>query len=160
DAGEDLIVSCPKCDYAANLEKAISRLAPITELESVGDGKPELVSTPGVAAVADVAKFFNISEAQDIKCVAYMAETKRPQKESLWTPVVVFLRGDHQVNETKLIGLIKASELRPMNAEELERYIQGPAGFLGPIGLVPAKALGEEGVTVIVDRALEGRQNM
>jgi len=160
DAGEDLIVSCPKCDYAANLEKAASQLTPVTELDPTGDGKPELVSTPGIAAVADVAKFFNISEAQDIKCVAYMAETKTAKRESVWSPVVVFLRGDHQVNETKLLGLIKANDLRTMQAEELERYIHGPAGFLGPIGLVPAKALGEDSVTVILDKALEGRQNM
>jgi prolyl-tRNA synthetase len=160
DAGEDLIVSCPKCHYAANLEKAVSQLAPVTELTPTGDGKPELVSTPGIAAVAEVAKFFNISEAQDIKCVAYMAETKNAQGESLWNPLVVFLRGDHQVNETKLLGLVKANELRPMQAEELECYIQGPAGFLGPIGLVPAQALDQKGVPVILDRALEGRQNM
>ncbi len=160
DAGEDLIVSCPKCHYAANLEKAVSQLAPVAELDPTGDGKPELVSTPGIAAVADVAKFFNISEAQDIKCVAYMAETKKGKAESVWNPVVVFLRGDHQVNETKLLGLIKASDLRPMQTEELERYIHGPAGFLGPIGLVPAKVLGDEGVSVILDRALEARQNM
>ena len=162
DAGEDLIVSCPKCDYAANLEKAVSRLAPVTELDPTGDGKPELVSTPGIATIADVAKFFNISEAQDIKCVAYMAINK-PNKPSEWVldrPVVVFLRGDHQVNETKLLGLTKAQDLRPMQAEELEQYIHGPAGFLGPIGLVPAKALGEEGLTVILDKALEGRHNM
>src|ERR1700757_1052582 len=76
DAGEDLIVSCPKCDYAANLEKAVSQPLPVTELDPTGDGKPELVSTPGIANIADVARFFNISEAQDIKCVAYMAETK------------------------------------------------------------------------------------
>ncbi|WP_158749799.1 proline--tRNA ligase [Acidobacterium sp. S8] len=160
DAGEDLIVSCPKCHYAANLEKATSQLAPVSELPPTGDGKPELVSTPGIAVVADVAKFFNISEASDIKCVAYMAETKYPKGKAVWSPVVVFLRGDHQVNETKLLGLIKAAELRPMQPEELERYIHGPAGFLGPIGLTPAKALGEDGVAVILDLALEGRENM
>ncbi len=160
DAGEDLIVSCPKCDYAANLEKATSRLAPVTELAPTGDGKPELVSTPGIAAVADVAKFFNISEAQDIKCVAYMAETKRAKGESVWSPIAVFLRGDHQVNETKLLGLIKAIDLRPMQAEELETHIHGPAGFLGPIGPPHTKTLADEGLAVIVDHALEDRQNM
>jgi prolyl-tRNA synthetase len=160
DAGEDLIVSCPKCHYAANLEKAISRLTPVTELAPTGEGKPELVSTPGIAAVADVAKFFDISEAQDIKCVAYMAETKNAKGESVWAPVVVFLRGDHQVSETKLLGLIKAAELRTMQAEELERYIHGPAGFLGPVGLEPAKQLLDGGVNVILDQALEGRENM
>ncbi|HEX3437448.1 MAG TPA: proline--tRNA ligase [Pseudacidobacterium sp.] len=160
DAGEDLIASCAECRYAANLEKATSRLAPVTELAPTGDGKPELVHTPGIAAVADVAKFFNISEAQDIKCVAYMAETKNVKGESIWAPVVVFLRGDHQVNEAKLLGLIKATDLRPMQADELEKYIHGPAGFLGPIGLEPAKTFGDGGVPVILDLALKGRQNM
>jgi len=160
NAGEDLIVSCPKCHYAANLEKATSQLAPVTELAPTGDGKPQLVSTPGIAAVADVAKFFDISEAQDIKCVAYMAEIKKAKGESVWIPVVVFLRGDHQVNETKLLGLINAVELRTMQTEELERHIHGPAGFLGPIGLEPAKQLLDGGVNVILDKALEGRENM
>jgi prolyl-tRNA synthetase len=160
DAGEDFIASCARCHYAANLEKATSQLAPVTELTPTGDGKPELVHTPGIAAVADVAKFFGISEAQDIKCVAYMAEKKTAKGESSWHPVAVFLRGDHQVNETKLLGLIKATDLRPMQAEELEKYIHGPAGYLGPIGVAPAKSLDDDGLAVILDHALEGRQNM
>jgi prolyl-tRNA synthetase len=162
DAGEDLIVSCPKCHYAANLEKATSVLSPVTELAPTGDGKPELVSTPNTASIEDVARFFGISEAQDIKCVAYMAEIKAATKkgESVWHPVVVFLRGDHQVNETKLLGLIKAAEVRPMQPEELEKYIHGPAGYLGPIGLEPAKQLLDGGVNVVLDAALEGRENM
>ena len=161
DAGEDLIASCPVCGYAANLEKAVSTLEPVTEMESTGDGKPELVSTPNCAAIADVAAFFKISSASDIKCVAYMA-LKRGQKgePDTWQGVAAFLRGDHQVNETKLMGAIGAAELRTMVAEELEKYFNGPAGYLGPVGLTPdAKPLGE-GLTVVVDKALEGRKNM
>jgi len=161
DAGEDLIASCPACGYAANLEKAISTLEPVTEMESTGDGKPELVSTPNCAAIADVAAFFNVSPASDIKCVAYMA-LKRGQKgdPDTWQGVAAFLRGDHQVNETKLMGAIGAAELRTMVAEELEKYFNGPAGYLGPVGLTPnAKPLGA-GLTVVVDKALEGRRNM
>src|SRR6201993_891008 len=52
DAGEDLIVSCPQGHYAANLEKAVSQPLPVTELDPTGDGKPELVSTPGIANIA------------------------------------------------------------------------------------------------------------
>src|SRR5580700_1182430 len=121
NAGEDLIVSCPKCHYAANLEKATSQLEPVTELAPTGDGKPELVHTPGKAAITDVAEFFQISPAQDIKTVAYMAEVRKG-KEATWQPVVAFLRGDHMVNETKLLGIVGAIELRPMQAEELEKY--------------------------------------
>jgi len=159
DAGEDLIVSCPKCDYAANLEKAMSRLDPVTELAPTGDGKPELVHTPGKASIADVAEFFQILPAQDIKAVAYMAEV-RDSKATKWEPVVAFLRGDHSVNETKLAGQVKASDLRPMQADELEKYFGGPAGYLGPIGLGVSRHLHDGGVNVILDESLEGRENM
>jgi prolyl-tRNA synthetase len=169
DAGEDLIASCPVCGYAANLEKATSLLAPVTEMEATGDGTPELVHTPGCAAIADVAEFFKISPASDIKCVAYMALRGFGSGKELWEPIVAFLRGDHSVNETKLLGAVHGRELRTMNAEELDKYLHGPAGYLGPIGLkakkvvnpdpgVPAFADGE--VVVVLDLGLEGRTNM
>jgi prolyl-tRNA synthetase len=161
DAGEDLIASCPVCGYAANTEKATSLLDPLVELEPTGDGKPELVSTPGCGAIADVAAFFKISPASDIKCVAYMAlKHGAAGKPNSWHGVAAFLRGDHQVNETKLLGALAAAELRTMQAEELEQYFSGPAGFLGPVGLKPeVKPLGD-GLTVVVDKSLEGRKNM
>jgi prolyl-tRNA synthetase len=186
DAGEDLIASCPACGYAANLEKATSRLSPVLEMAPTGGGSPELVHTPGCASIIEVAAFFEISPASDIKCVAYMASIA-----GVWKPALVFLRGDHQVNETKLMGVLFASELRPMQADEIEEVFHAPAGFLGPIGLDPAsKAKYEAAFTldvlesergdaskrnrldffhsdsgaraplVIVDRALEGRKNM
>jgi prolyl-tRNA synthetase len=172
DAGEDLIASCPVCGYAANLEKATSRLEPVAEMESTGDGKPELVHTPGMGAIADVAAFLKMSEANDIKCVAYMALFKD------WQPIVAFLRGDHEVNETKVLHAVGAREIRFMTGEELTLYLHAPAGYLGPIGhnIIPANEWGftlEEflkgaakdvnpmgELTVVVDKALEGRKNM
>jgi prolyl-tRNA synthetase len=161
DAGEDLIASCPVCGYAANLEKATSRLDAVTEMESTGDGTPELVLTPGCAAISDVAEFFKISPASDIKCVAYMALKRGTAgKPDTWHGVATFLRGDHQVNETKLLGAVGAADLRTMQAEELSKFFNGPAGFLGPVGLThDAKPLGE-GLTVVVDKSLEGRKNL
>ncbi len=165
DAGEDLIASCPVCGYAANLEKAVSRLDPLDEMVATGDGTPELVSTPGCAAISDVAEFFKISPASDIKCVAYMvlkreAGSKHSAAKDTWHGVAAFLRGDHQVNETKLLGAIKGAELRTMQAEELQQYFKGPAGFLGPVGLtINEKPLGD-GLTVVVDKSLEGRKNL
>jgi prolyl-tRNA synthetase len=184
DAGEDLIASCPICGYAANLEKATSLLAPVVEMEPTGDGKPELVHTPGCGAIADVAAFFKISPASDVKCVAYMANIFGQLR-----PAITFLRGDHQVNETKLQGILSATELRPMQANEIEDAFHAPAGFLGPVGITPAgpglrladllpvqpgqkeksAKLESQGVIpyvsnlrpfVILDKALEGRSNM
>ena len=184
-AGEDQVVSCEKCSYAANMEKAISKLAPIEDLKPEGDGKPLLVYTPGKGAIADVAEFLKISAKQDIKAVAYMTQRLGDGGKTLEQPVVVFLRGDHTVNETKLLTLVKASQLRPMRTEELELYFQGPAGFIGPVGMVarPADLLGlwlDEGkekikkqypqfiaviddprnVNVVLDEGLVGRVNM
>jgi prolyl-tRNA synthetase len=175
DAGEDLIASCPVCGYAANLEKATSRLDAVTEMEPTGDGTPELVFTPGCAAISEVAEFFKISPASDIKCVAYMALKRGAAgkagvptdgtssvgwKPDSWHGVATFLRGDHQVNETKLLGAIGAADLRTMQAEELSQFFNGPAGFLGPVGLKHnAKPL-EEGLTVVVDKSLEGRSDL
>jgi prolyl-tRNA synthetase len=165
EAGEDLIASCPVCGYAANLEKATSLLAPVAEMEPTGDGTPELVHTPGCAAIVDVAEFFKISPASDVKCVAYMALRRgRPNKDGsksdTWHGVATFLRGDHQVNETKLLGALGAAELRTMQAAELEQYFKAPAGYLGPVGLDVAKEKLADGLTVIVDKSLEGRRNM
>jgi prolyl-tRNA synthetase len=178
-AGEDQVVSCEKCTYAANMEKATSKLAPIEDLKPEGDGKPLLVHTPGKGAIADVAEFLGISAQQDIKTVAYMAQNPGKDKDggkTLEQPVVVFLRGDHMVNETKLLTLVKASQLRPMQTEELEKYFQGPAGYIGPIGLVAKlkETLGvwdqkerpgdpkydSRAVHVLLDEGLVGRTNM
>ena len=183
DAGEDLIASSAS-GYAANLEKATSKLAPVQDLPATGDGLPELVHTAGKASIADVTEFFDIEASQDIKCVAFMgSRTGHPGNEPL-RPVVAFLRGDHHVNETKLNAVAGTAELRPMMPEELEIYIGGPAGFLGPIGipqvmtggslngLKSGKALDKlkgvfrdnaaEGLRTIVvlDPGLEGRQNL
>jgi len=161
EAGEDLIASCPKCKYAANVEKAISILDPVEEMEATGDGTPELVHTPGCAAIADVAAFFKISPASDIKCVAYMALKRGTKgKPDEWHGVATFLRGDHQVNETKLLSVLGAGDLRPMQGGELEQFFNGPAGYLGPVGLSHNDTPLGDGLTVVVDKSLEGRRNM
>jgi prolyl-tRNA synthetase len=171
-AGEDMVVSCEACGYAANLEKATSKLAPIADLAAEADGKPLPIHTPGKGAIADVAEFLGIAAEQDIKTVAYMAQNPGAKGETVEQPVIVFLRGDHSVNETKLLTLVKAANVRPMQAEELEKYFQGPGGFIGPIGLVVrAKELlgewdakkwpkDERAATVVLDSALVGRVNM
>jgi prolyl-tRNA synthetase len=134
EAGEDLIASSAS-GYAANLEKATSKLAPVEDLAPTGDGLPELVHTPGKASIADVTAFFGIAASQDIKCVAFMGDRSGQQTNEPLRPVVAFLRGDHQVNETKLNSIAGTTDLRPMTPDELELHIGGPAGYLGPIGI-------------------------
>ena len=137
DAGEDLIASCPVCGYAANLEKATSRLDAVNEMEPTSDGSPELVATPGCAAIADVAAFFKISPASDIKCVAYMALKRGAGKKSgaaqaekdTWHGMATFLRGDHQVNETKLMGAIKARRTAHHAGRRADPILQRPRRF-------------------------------
>jgi prolyl-tRNA synthetase len=162
EAGEDLIVSSAESGYAANMEKATSQLSPVTEMEPTGDGLPELVHTPGKAAIADVAEFFQISPASDIKTVAYMGQKKDGTGKTVEIPVIAFLRGDHFVNETKLMAVSYVTELRTMVAEELGLYFEGPAGYLGPIGLkvLPADKGDPRAAFVVIDKGLEGRKNM
>ena len=167
NAGEDLVVSCEICNYAVNMEKAVSKPAAVEDLAAEADGKPLEVHTPGKGAIADVAEFLKVSPRQDIKTVAYMAKKLGTGKDRpLETPVAVFLRGDHSVNETKLLTLVGASELRPMQPEELEKYFKGPGGFIGPVGLkVRANIYSElagtiDSVAVVMDQALVGRKNM
>src|SRR5580693_5808531 len=102
-AGEDLIVSCEKCNYAANMEKATSKLAAVDDLKSEGDGQPLEVHTPGQKTIEDVARFLGVSPKNKIKTLAMMVidEDKKTGKKSL-RAVVLLMRGDHQMNEAKL----------------------------------------------------------
>jgi prolyl-tRNA synthetase len=96
--------------------------------------------------------------------MAYMVEHADSDEKQIKTvgktrAVVVFLRGDHQLNETKLAA-IAGGELRPMQAEEIVATFNAPAGFLGPIGLTAAPHPKKPGTLVILDKALEGRTNL
>ena len=164
-AGEDLVVSCEKCDYAANMEKATSQLWPVEDLAAEGNGEPVEVHTPGLKTIDDVARYLGVSPKNKMKTLAYMAETKDAKTgKTSKRPVVAFLRGDHQLNETKLSSAIGGLEYRPMEAEEIASVFRSPAGFLGPIGLQNIATANDgafsDGVIVIVDEALKGRKNL
>ncbi len=161
-AGEDLIVSCESCSYAANLEKAISKLEPVDDLPAAGDGDPLEVHTPGMKTIEDVARFLGVSPKNKIKTLALMAnEPDSKTGKTKLRPVVLLLRGDHQMNEAKLSTALGGRETRPMEANEIEELFGSPAGFLGPIGITWAKDLNDtERPVLLVDNALEGRKNL
>jgi prolyl-tRNA synthetase len=165
EAGEDLVVSCEKCGYAANMEKATSRLPPVDDLPAEGNGRPLEVHTPGQKTIEDVARYLGVSPKNKMKTLAYMAEEHDGETgKTRPRPVVVFLRGDHQLNETKLSSAIGGKQFRIMLAEEIEGVFHSPAGFLGPIGLEPVATAKDgdfsDGVILLVDQALRGRQNL
>jgi prolyl-tRNA synthetase len=159
DAGEDLIASCPVCGYAANVEKATSHLDAVTDLAASGDGKPELVHTPGQKTIEEVGAFLKTAPQHQMKTMAYTATYIDDGKEST-RAVVVFLRGDHSLNEAKLNSIVKAADLRPSHAEEIVATFNAPAGYLGPLGLTAAKSVEAAGTLVILDAALEGRTHL
>ena len=158
-AGEDQIVSCDACDYAANMEKATSKLEAVEDLKAEGDGQPLEVQTPGQKTIEDVAKFLGVSPKNKIKTLALMAEEKGTAGKTRARAIVVLMRGDHQLNEAKLAGAIGVAA-RPMEESEIKTLFKSPAGYLGPIGIEWAKDLKKDGPVLLVDKALEGRTNL
>ncbi len=161
-AGEDQIVSCEKCSYAANMEKASSKLSPVEALKPEGDGQPAEVHTPGQKTIEDVAQFLGVSPKQMIKALAMMTtEEDAKTGKTRARAVVLLMRGDHQMNEAKLSTAVAGKEVRPMQEDEIRELFQAPAGYLGPLGIEWAKDEKDPGKAILlVDKALEGRVNL
>ena len=166
-AGEDHIVSCDGCNYAANVEKATSKLEAWGDLAPEGDGAPLEVHTPGQKTIEDVAKFLGVSPKNKIKTLALMAEEPILDKKNEKTgktklrAIVVLMRGDHQLNEAKLNGVVGAAT-RAMDENEIKVLFKSPAGYLGPVGIEWARDRKKDSdkPVLFVDKALEGRTNL
>lgn len=138
DSGEDKIVKCKKCEYAASLDKA--EILKIDTLKYADDFQEyEEVKTPNVRTVEDVADFLKKDIKQLVKTILYIADQK---------PVAVLVRGDHEVNESKLARILKTSHLEMAGQEVVEKVTKGPLGFSGPVGLI--------GVDLYGDYSLQG----
>ncbi|MFZ0137963.1 MAG: proline--tRNA ligase, partial [Candidatus Sulfotelmatobacter sp.] len=170
-AGEDQIVSCNGCNYAANMEKATSKLEAVEDLKPEGDGSPLPVHTPGQKTIEDVARFLGVSPKNKIKTLAYMtdepvsdklAPNKKDEKtQTKSRPIVVLMRGDHQLNEAKFNATVGVAT-RPMEESEIKALFSSPAGYLGPVGIDWSKDLKKDAMlpVLLVDKALEGRANL
>ncbi|MCW5976889.1 MAG: proline--tRNA ligase [Bryobacteraceae bacterium] len=143
DAGEDLVVRCANCGYAANLEKAVTAPAPPAAADPEGNLEPEEFHTPGRKTIAEVAAFTSLPESSQIKSLVMVADGK---------PALALLRGDHALSETKLQGVLGAAELRPAHPAEIGEWFGAEAGSLGPVGVMNMR--------ILADRALDGRRNM
>jgi prolyl-tRNA synthetase len=143
EAGEDFVVECKSCGYAANLEKAVSHPTAPALPDQEGDLTPEEFHTPGFKTIADLAGFTKLPETSQMKSFVVMGDAK---------PALVMVRGDHQVSETKLAAVLKAKEVRPAHPAELFDLFGANAGSLGPVGV--------KNMRVLADLALQGRRNM
>jgi prolyl-tRNA synthetase len=149
DAGEDLVVNCPACLYAANLEKAVSNPMPPSIDDPDTEAAPEEFHTPGRKTIAEVAEFTHLPQTSQMKSLVMVADGK---------PVLALLRGDHQLSETKfataagaVLG-VAVAEVRPAVPGEINDWFGADPGSLGPIGITS--------MPVITDIALQSRRNM
>ena len=141
EAGESNIAYCSECDYAASDEKAELKVIASAEEEMK---ELEKVSTPDAHTIEKVAEYLNLPLDKTIKAVAFQTDTNEL--------VLAFVRGDHEVNDVKVINLIEgAIELR-MADEEAITAAGGVAGFMSPIGI-------KEGTKIIVDATVMGMYN-
>ena len=142
ESGEDAIVSCNRCEYAANVQKAEIKLRrPAGRDVALETAKLEKVSTPGKKSVAEVAAFLRLPPARFIKTLVY----KTDQKEL----VAVLARGDHEINDFKLQAVLHCREVALADEAEVRAAAAVPPGFLGPIGLK---------LRIVADQAVHGMQ--
>ncbi len=143
ETGEDAIVSCDSCDYAANVEKAELR-PPAGEAPApaMALGK---VATPNLKSIEDVAAFLNENPQKMVKTL--MLQNEREEN------IAVLLRGDHKLNEVKLCNFLVCNHLQ-MADEALVRKLTGaPTGFSGPIGLT-CRVLADQELALMSDFGL------
>lgn len=143
EAGEDFVAVARDTGYAANLEKAISLAQAPTQPDVEGDFAPEEFHTPEKKTIAEVAAFTGLPESSQMKSLVMVADEK---------PLLVLLRGDHSLSETKLEGLTGAREIRAAHPHEILEWFGAEAGSLGPIGVTNMR--------IVADEALRGRRNM
>ena len=145
ETGEDDIVRCPNGDYAANREKATSALPPVDGAADAAASlpAPERFDTPGVRTIEDLAAGYDAPADRQIKTLVYMLDGKL---------TLVLLRGDHALQEQKLVDATGAVAIRPAAADEIVAALGAHAGSLGAVGVTS--------LPVIADLALRGRSGM
>lgn len=141
DAGEDDVVHCPACGYAANAEKATSRLAEV--VDGLGRPAPERFGTPGARTIEDLATGFAAPASRQIKTLVYLLDGQL---------TLILMRGDHTLVEQKLIDTAGATAVRPAHPDEIRDTLGASPGSLGAVGVT--------GLLVIADEALRGRRDM
>jgi prolyl-tRNA synthetase len=144
DTGENEVAFCEACGYAANVEKATSGI-PKTAARDIG-AVVEKFATPNVVTIEALSKApYSVPANRQIKTLVYVADSK---------PVIVLIRGDDQLNETKFMARAGAVAVRPATPEEIQPLLGAKPGSLGAVFNVPAS------VPVYVDNRLQGANDM
>jgi len=140
DTGEDTIVSCGECDYAANLERA--ELGRVAEKADEGLKELEKVQTPGQRSVEEVTAFLGVPPQRVVKTIIF---------ETAHGAMAALVRGDHEINEAKLRRHLGVMELVMADDEVVADVTHAPKGFAGPVGL---------DLRIVADYALQGMRNV
>ncbi len=148
DSGEEVIYFCNKCDYAANVEKAES-IDP-KRIASEAAKPLEKVPTPGAATIEQVTDFLKVPAERLVKTLLYLADGK---------PVAALIRGDRQINETKLRNHFGCLELVMATADVVEKVTKAPVGFAGPIGLKDIRIVADPEVMALTNFVVGANEN-
>jgi len=144
ETGENDVAYCESCGYAANIEKATSGI-PKTAAREIG-AAVEKFATPGVVTIEALSKApYSVAANRQIKTLVYIADSK---------PVIILIRGDDQLNETKFMAKTGAVAVRPATPEEIVPLLGAKPGSLGAVAKVPAD------VKVYADERLQGANEM
>src|SRR5436190_900232 len=143
DTGENDVVFCEACGYAANIEKATSGI-PKTAAREIGVAI-EKFATPGIVTIDALAKAHSVPANRQIKTLVYMADSKA---------LIILVRGDDQLNETKLMARTGAVQARPATAEEIFALLGAHPGSLGAVNFSNPE------VRVLADERLLGANEM
>jgi prolyl-tRNA synthetase len=149
ETGEDTILTCPKCGYAANAEKAVFKKTINSQTSVSSPALPmEEVATPGKKSIEEVAGFLDVPANSTLKAVFYIADGQF---------IFVVIRGDLPVNEIKLAHILKIKELRMASeAEVIEKGIV--PGAASPVGIKGIKVVGDDSITSGVNYVAGGNK--
>lgn len=143
DSGEDIIVLCPSCGYSASIEKAEA----VDIKQKIVDKQKEKlikeIDTPEVKTIKQLTELLKISPKNLVKTLIYKTNNK---------VIAVLIRGDHEVNVTKLLKLIQCEELELADSDIIEKITGAPVGFTGPVGL-------KEKIKIIADNEVLNMKN-
>ncbi len=142
DAGEDVCAICDDCGYAANLEVATSDVKSVGRLEE--NPQIEVFPTPNAKTIDDLIEQYDFPEERCAKSVVYIADEQ---------PVLIFMRGNDLLNESKLKTILGTNDVRPATTEELIKYTGADHGSIGPINI-------KTNIRMIADNLLKGANGL